>query len=55
MTYSIFADGRISGRTDLIEHRVNTGDANPIRKPSRRLPFSKHEEVSRIFEGNAIK
>jgi len=27
------------GRTDLVEHRINTGDSRPIRYPLRRHPF----------------
>ena len=36
------------GRTDLVKHQINTGDAAPIRQPPRRLPFAKRE-VSRAI------
>lgn len=30
--------GKITGRRDLVQHRQNTGNANPIRQPRRRVP-----------------
>ncbi|UYV74060.1 K02A2.6-like [Cordylochernes scorpioides] len=35
-------DGNL-GRTDLVRHRINTGDARPIRQPPRQLPMAKQE------------
>ncbi|UYV85033.1 hypothetical protein LAZ67_X004344, partial [Cordylochernes scorpioides] len=35
-------DGNL-GRTDLVRHLINTGDARPIRQPPRRLPIAKQE------------
>ena len=41
------------GCSDLIEHKINTGDAAPIKQNPRRLPLSKHEdakrEINRMF------
>ncbi|UYV63768.1 K02A2.6-like [Cordylochernes scorpioides] len=37
------------GRTDLVRHRINTGDARPIRQPLRRLPMAKQEEVTGLL------
>ena len=34
------------GRTNIVEHRINTGDAVPIRQRLRRLPESQCEEAS---------
>lgn len=49
----MFADGRISEQTDLVQHRINNGDVKSIRKPPRRLPFlnqQEQEESSRILK-----
>jgi hypothetical protein len=35
------------GRTHLIEHEINTGDARPIRQPLRRHPIAHLEEIDR--------
>lgn len=45
----IFAlDGDKPGHTNIVRHRINTGDAAAIRQPPRRLPFAKQEEVSSL-------
>ncbi|CAB4041567.1 Hypothetical predicted protein, partial [Paramuricea clavata] len=31
------------GRTDLVKHKINTGNAKPIKQAPRRLPFAKRE------------
>lgn len=36
------------GRTQLVQHRIDTGSADPIRQPARRLPFAKETEVAGI-------
>jgi len=33
------------GCTDLVQHRINTGQTPPIRQPPRRLPLAKREEA----------
>ncbi|MES9884745.1 MAG: reverse transcriptase domain-containing protein [Sedimenticola sp.] len=33
------------GRTTIAKHKINTGDAGPIRQPPRRVPIAKREEV----------
>ncbi|CAG2237022.1 unnamed protein product [Mytilus edulis] len=42
------------GRTDLVTHRINTGNAVPIRQRSRRMPLGKQEmeklEVNRMLD-----
>jgi hypothetical protein len=38
------------GRTDLMKHRINTGNANPIRQPPRRAPITKRDEIDRQVE-----
>ena len=37
------------GRTDLVYHRIDTGDAVPIRQPVRRLPYFQREEVRKMI------
>ena len=41
--------GEPIGRTDLVEHRINTGSAPPIRQPPRRIPLQYREEASAII------
>ena len=38
------------GRTDKVYHRIDTGDARPIRQPPRRLPLLKQAEVNGMLE-----
>ena len=38
------------GRTNAIKHKINTGDANPIKQQPRRLPLTKREDVDREFQ-----
>lgn len=45
-----FASGMISGRSDLVQYRDNTGIANQIKQPPRSLPFAKQEETSHILK-----
>ena len=40
----IFEDGSKEG-TNIVQHRIDTGDARPIRQTPRRLPLAKLEEV----------
>ena len=35
------------GRTHLVEHRIDTGDARPIRQGLRRHPLSQMDEIDR--------
>jgi stress response protein YsnF len=34
-------DNEYDGRTNKVYHRIDTGDARPIRQPPRRLPVAK--------------
>ena len=34
------------GRTNITEHRIETGDHQPIRQPCRRIPFALREEIA---------
>lgn len=47
------------GRTSLVTHRINTGNAIPIRQRSRRMPLGKQEmektEVKRMLEKGVIE
>jgi len=38
------------GRTEKVYHRIDTGDARPIRQPPRRLPLAKQAEVNGMLE-----
>jgi hypothetical protein len=38
------------GRTDRVCHRMDTGDARPIRQPPRRLPLAKEAEVDDMLD-----
>ena len=38
------------GRTSLVEHRIDTGDARPIKQPPRRLPMHKRAEADKAVE-----
>lgn len=39
-----------SGRTKIVKHRIDTGDARPIRQTPRRLPQVKREEAEQIVQ-----
>ncbi|XP_055877143.1 uncharacterized protein LOC129924683 [Biomphalaria glabrata] len=38
------------GRTNLIQHRIDTGNTRPIRQQPRRLPLAKHQEAMDMIE-----
>ena len=38
------------GRTRKVYHKIDTGNANPIRQPPRRLPFHQREEVRQLLD-----
>ncbi|CAB4032308.1 Hypothetical predicted protein [Paramuricea clavata] len=37
------------GRTKLVKHKINTGNARPIKQPPRRLPYSKRTAASQAI------
>ncbi|CAG2228478.1 unnamed protein product [Mytilus edulis] len=47
------------GRTNLIQHEINTGNAVPVRQPPRRLPFGKRQiekdEIKRMLKLGVIE
>lgn len=47
------------GKTNVVEHAINTGTAAPIRQPPRRLPLGKREiertEVQKMLERGVIE
>ena len=56
----IFATSKADlGKTRLVRHKINTGNAVPIRIPARRLPLGKrkteHEEVKSMLERGVIQ
>ena len=38
------------GRTEMIQHHINTQSAKPIKQAPRRLPFHHHKEVKKLVE-----
>ena len=42
------------GRTGQVKHKIETGDARPIRQKPRRIPIHMHDEVDKIM-GNMIE
>ncbi|KAJ3645617.1 hypothetical protein Zmor_023259 [Zophobas morio] len=38
------------GKTNIVEHRINTGDTQPIRQAPRRLPLAKQEEATKLVD-----
>lgn len=42
--------GGLLGRTNIVQHRIDTGDARPIRQAPRRLPLAKREEAEVIVQ-----
>ncbi|XP_017477361.1 PREDICTED: uncharacterized protein LOC108367285 [Rhagoletis zephyria] len=47
-------DGNKPGRTNVVKHRIDTGDARPIRQAPRSVPLSKRETVSQIIKESEI-
>lgn len=47
----VFAiDDSQMGRTNLVKHPINTGNADPIRQHPRRLPIAKRDDAERIIK-----
>lgn len=44
-----FGEGDKNGRTNVIRHRINTGNVGPIRQRPRRLPLAKRKEVDELI------
>lgn len=42
--------GGKTGRTSVVKHKIDTGDAKPIRQTARRLPQAKREEAEKIVQ-----
>ena len=38
------------GRTDLVQHRIDTGGQAPLRQPPRRIPFSLRAKVEKMVQ-----
>ena len=51
----VFADDDNPGRTDMVKHRVNTGNSPPIRQPVRRIPAHKREEARHLLQDMLAK
>jgi hypothetical protein len=39
-----------TGRTNIVQHQINTSNVKPIRQPPRRLPLAKHQEVTQMVD-----
>ncbi|CAH8862175.1 unnamed protein product [Trichobilharzia szidati] len=52
-------DGKNPGRTKLIQHHIDTGNAPPCRQPARRVPAHYQKELNKLvdelLEKNVIK
>nr|CAH8870258.1 unnamed protein product [Trichobilharzia regenti] len=52
-------DGKSPGRTKLVQHHIETGNAPPCRQPARRVPAHYQKELNRLvdelLEKNVIK
>ena len=47
----VFADDSEDlGRTDLTQHRIHTGDAQPVHQAPRRLPAARREETRKLLQ-----
>lgn len=42
-------DGDI-GRTNLVRHKIDTGDTAPIRQRPRHVPFAREQEVEEMIQ-----
>ena len=38
------------GRMELVYHKIDIGDAQPVRQSARRLPFHQKEEVRHLLD-----
>ena len=38
------------GKTHIVKHEIETGDARPIKQRARRLPFAQEEELTKLVE-----
>ena len=38
------------GRTELLQHNIETGDAPPVRQPPRRIPAVQREQVKQLLK-----
>ena len=48
--HSFAASSNDLGKTNLVEHKINTGNARPIKQPPRRLPMHKRAEADKHVE-----
>jgi len=48
--YTVFSgEGKLNGRTSVVKHHINTGDAKPIRQRPRRVPLAKRGEMEELI------
>ena len=47
----VFAlDPKEVGRTELVQHKINTGEHAPVKQSLRRIPFSMRKKVEEMVE-----
>ena len=56
----IFAENKADlGRTNLVEHKIDSGDTHPFKLPARRVPFAKRaeaeREVQQMLDNNVVR
>ena len=51
----VFADDDNPGRTNVVKHRVDTGNSPPTRQPVRRIPAHKREEARHLLQDMLAK
>ena len=39
------------GHTNVLRHKIDTGDALPVHQPARRLPFNQRDMVQKMLQG----
>ena len=50
----VFENEQNTGRTNLVKHRIYTGEAHPIKQPPRKLPLLKQQEAEKLV-GTILK
>ena len=47
----IFEDGDVSGKCNLVEHKIELSDPRPIKQPVHPLPFHLQTEINQMING----
>lgn len=46
----VFSEEIVAGNCDIVEHRINLRESNPIKQTPRRIPIHMREEVNKILK-----